>query len=743
MCFDFNSTVEYTIPWSKESILSYDSTNNYWLMFSKYGDLMKSSGSDVRTKEVWSIIDGSASNNTSSKLYQQTSKSDWCGIVYAKHLNKWIAYAKNGDIALLTISGSSVSWEYKSQVLNNALYPAHNSWAYDPSEVAPIAYKNGRFVIPAQSWSDSSEADYTAYSDDGVNWKRGYKRPYAVWGGMAATNEYFVVNHWKDKIMYSSDGVSWDYATTPFAIKYDDLIWNGNKLITLHNYSSVYATTDNRGISGWTSVGTNARIYTSYEYFKYGGGYYVRKGGSSSNKLRSSTSMCFSNPDTDCTQYTLPWSKNSALNYGPGYWLILTQYGDLLKSKDASATDWDIFDGSASNNTSSKLYKKSSRSDWCGICYGANIKKWVAYTNNGDIALLTMESTAKAKVRFPYIQSSNVSPTTSTEYTFNGQKTFFIEADQINEGSDGAYKLTVNLENIRLISAEITNRPYTKSGTGDNVTVTFSSLTKPARSSVLDFSSSSLTHNSTLVEYGTNTSGSRSASWLGSHDSLNTWSLSTTTANYLFDKMPYSKNDAYMYFYESQSSSIMRGNGTNNAPTAATSETELYTFDALTRVFFNSDENWPGSGVQRYASTGCMYLPLAGFTQPINAVLYNYGTTNSIVSSATDNYVSPSADFNRTVLKRLTTDACTKLKNDGARVYVVKYRKQANWGAMTRSTTTAYTRSSTAHSYTEIDNCATSSGGATYDVSTESDLKSKLDEIAGSIKSWAGYDAAK
>jgi hypothetical protein len=457
--------------------------------------------------------------------------------------------------------------------------------------------------------------------------------------------------------------------------------------------------------------------------------------------------MCYNTGDNKYKEYTLPWSRQSALNYGPGYWLIMTQYGDLLKSTDASATDWAIFDGKTSSTTSSRLYSKSSgRTDWCGICYGANIKKWVAYTNNGDIALLTMESTAKARVRFPYIQSSNASPTTSTEYTFNGQKTFYIEADQINEGSDGAYQLTVNLENIRLISAEITNRPYTKSGTGDNVTVSFSLLTKPARSSVLDFSSSSLTHNSTLVEYGINTSGSRNASWLGAHDGLDTWSLSTTTANYMFDNMPYSKNDSYMYFYESQSSSIMRGQGTNSAPTSSSNETELYTFDALTRVFFNSDENWPSSGIKRDTSSGCMYLPLAGFTQPINAVLYNYGTTNNIVSATNgnfDNYVSPSNDFNRTVLKRLTTDACTKLKNEGARVYVVKYRKQSNWGAMTRTGVTSYSRSSTAHSYTEIDNCATSSGGATYDVSTESDLKKKLDEIAGNIKTWAEYEAAK
>ena len=133
----------------------------------------------------------------------------------------------------------------------------------------------------------------------------------------------------------------------------------------------------------------------------------------------------------------------------------------------------------------------------------------------------------------------------------------------------------------------------------------------------------------------------------------------------------------------------------------------------------------------------------AGFTQPVNTVLYEYGVGKNSSMATTDNYVNPGSDFNRTVLKQLTTDACTKLKNAGARVYVVKYRHQTNWGAITRSSATTYNTTSTAHSYTEIDNCATSSGGATYDVSTESDLKNKLDEIATNIKSWAGYEAAK
>ena len=71
-----------------------------------------------------------------------------------------------------------------------------------------------------------------------------------------------------------------------------------------------------------------------------------------------------------------------------------------------------------------------------------------------------------------------------------------------------------------------------------------------------------------------------------------------------------------------------------------------------------------------------MYLPLAGFTQPINTVLYNY--VNGLSTNVTmDNYVNPTNDFNRTALRQLTSDACTKLKESGSRIYVTKYRAQS------------------------------------------------------------------
>ena len=46
------------------------------------------------------------------------------------------------------------------------------------------------------------------------------------------------------------------------------------------------------------------------------------------------------------------------------------------------------------------------------------------------------------------------------------------------------------------------------------------------------------------------------------------------------------------------------------------------------------------------------------------------------------------------------------------------------------------------YNYTEIDACATSTGGKLYNTSTESDLKDALTEIAADIKKWANYKPA-
>lgn len=305
------------------------------------------------------------------------------------------------------------------------------------------------------------------------------------------------------------------------------------------------------------------------------------------------------------------------------------------------------------------------------------------------------------------------------------------------EPVSGGYRVTLKLSKVKLDAS------YGAKFVNNNIpeVITYTKINLPKRSSVLDFSTSNLTHNSNLVEFGTNLTGSRNRCYGGyEYDDTKCWRTDSTTMNYLFDKMPYSKNDSYFYFFDNYSSSIVKGSGSNATPSASTSS--LLASWGLTRVYFDAKENWPAAGIGRATSSSWRYLPLAGFTQPINTVLYNY-VCSLDVDVNMDDYVNPINDFNRTALRQLTIDACTKLKAAGVKIYVIKYRAQDNWGALMRNSTTAYDQISVPHNYTEIDNCAMSTGGKMYNISNESDLQSALTEIAEDIKQWSGYEKAK
>ena len=114
------------------------------------------------------------------------------------------------------------------------------------------------------------------------------------------------------------------------------------------------------------------------------------------------------------------------------------------------------------------------------------------------------------------------------------------------------------------------------------------------------------------------------------------------------------------------------------------------------------------------------------FTLPINRVL-NWGR-----------YQSSEEEEAVIGLKKATAEVCAKLKTDygnDLRVYVVKYRKQAKY-----KTFPVYnvSQSDIDHDYSVVDACATNTGGKTYDISSEADLKTTLDNIADDIKNFAG-----
>ena len=113
------------------------------------------------------------------------------------------------------------------------------------------------------------------------------------------------------------------------------------------------------------------------------------------------------------------------------------------------------------------------------------------------------------------------------------------------------------------------------------------------------------------------------------------------------------------------------------------------------------------------------------FTIPGNHVLLQAG------------YQSSQEDI-ITALKNTTAAVCAKLKTDygdDLRVYVVKYRKQDKYKPCPVRNLIYL---NTNNDYSVIDACATNTGGKTYDISSEADLKSTLDDIADDIKNFAG-----
>ncbi len=136
------------------------------------------------------------------------------------------------------------------------------------------------------------------------------------------------------------------------------------------------------------------------------------------------------------------------------------------------------------------------------------------------------------------------------------------------------------------------------------------------------------------------------------------------------------------------------------------------------------------SGSDSTTSGGALDLLITNITYPANYILYQGGYQSSTS-------ITPTA-----AAAEITKAACSKLKSDygnNLRIYVLKYRKQTQYKSFPMY---GISQTNQNHDYSAVDGCATSSNYL-YDISNETDLKNKLNEIANNIKSWSGYEAAK
>jgi carbon monoxide dehydrogenase subunit G len=146
------------------------------------------------------------------------------------------------------------------------------------------------------------------------------------------------------------------------------------------------------------------------------------------------------------------------------------------------------------------------------------------------------------------------------------------------------------------------------------------------------------------------------------------------------------------------------------------------------------------------------YFVATDFTYPVNAVLFYGAEGTTVYNKSWQSKGGNLTTYSPTAGAQLATrDVCQKLKDtygSNLRIYVVKYRKQANYKTFklgvdySAASPACQAPKDVAFNYTYVDDCA-SAPAYVYDIATEAALKTTLDAIAANIKTWAGCEDAK
>lgn len=589
-----------------------------------------------------------------------------------------------------------------------ALVARPDAWWNEPTdwEDSLVIYGKGIFSI-------LNSKGYAEYSKDGNKWyktsKVGCQDPYAI----AFSGEWFVILGTWNSIFPSTNGMQYGQVGIqglPNGILFSDVMtWNEDEkyFYCATKDGDIFVSSDSQGKERWSKLaGASIKdIKESDEklQLKWGGGYYV----ACQNKNKGAI-LRYSKDGvswSDVIDIPLPCK---ALSYGPGYWIIMSADGKIMKSDGNDSEGlkkWSIIDGESGD---SALYKLSGKSNWAGICYGNDIGKWMAYTSDGDTAVSrSSDISVKSFRNTSFLQNISIfSPSKlfaataasdSGGVTINGgieprisssseSIEIIIEPSQISDAKDGnEYYVEFTADSACLASAEITNREY------EQVTLPERSQTRTMNYYPASYDSSLMGLDATLQ-----------AEAFLVYPKLYPGDISHIMED-CCERVAYVK----LSFGEDYASYYMPG---------------------MTRLFVPM---WRNNRPYFACDMGKEALKLyaTDATMPYNYVLYknNYQSENETPSNAVAN---------------VTSEACRKLKSDfgeNARIYVIKYRAQRSYKTFPMRDTS---QTIVGHDYTAVNECASSSNYL-YKADSEDELKATLDTIAEDIKTFAGYEEAK
>lgn len=316
-----------------------------------------------------------------------------------------------------------------------------------------LSFANGYFFIGNINYSSGETAD--SRSKDGINWENA-----GIFGDSASVhyvlNRYVSLSYFSRPIKTSTDGLNWN------AESYDSPLWNASAYATCYyNNKLFYFTSTKVGISSDAGISWTRYTITGCSNYIYGacygkgrlvvkdslGNIYVSTDeGVNWTKSEAQLAHSDSREGRIDNKLTFAYNKFWACNH-EGYVEYsddLTKWVDLGKQIDGNGVSNFVFGNDkflaldTSNQGSVYIWTPPS-----------------GLINGGD-------GKPSSKVTFSNISVSTGNLIDKEEQSVPERREFFIEADQIGntKGADGNYYVTMSLENIRLISAEITNRPY-------------------------------------------------------------------------------------------------------------------------------------------------------------------------------------------------------------------------------------------------------------------------------------------
>ncbi|MDR2107180.1 MAG: glycoside hydrolase [Holosporaceae bacterium] len=331
----------------------------------------------------------------------------WYGLAYSD--DKWMATNAEGYVAVSEDDG--LTWINPAGNGQNPI----NSVCGNDNSVVDIAGGDGK-------WIALSGSGYVACSTDGgASWTNpagngqtplSLITPYSWYSVAGGGGKWMALNYYGYIAVSADGGASW---TSP--------VGNGqNPLSFIDSY-------------GWYSSAVGNGKWMALNYYGYaavssdGGASWSNPAGNGPNPLMSVTSYPY-------------WTAIAA---GGGKWLALENYGYIAVSADDGKT-WI----NPAGNSQTPPILINNVYDWNALAYGGG--KWMALSSNGFVAVCDDAKSGRITL-----------PGEGTPREIVRETDIFIEPSRIFDTKDenGEYHVEFQMEKIRLISAEITNRPYT------------------------------------------------------------------------------------------------------------------------------------------------------------------------------------------------------------------------------------------------------------------------------------------